>query len=200
MMLDTDEQVQIVGEAADGLGGLNLVGELRPNVVLMDIRMPGMDGLEATSRIKSAYPATAVIMMTSYDDDSLIIDAVRAGAAGYLLKDVSRDLLLHSVRAVTSGGCLIRAPLLRKAINRLCSAQHPPLITAQESTYIEQLTQREEEVLKRIADGQTNKEIGDALALAEVTVKKHVQTVIAKLHASDRTQAATTALRIGLIR
>ena len=198
-MLETDQQVQVIGEAADGLEALDRVAELNPKVVLMDVRMPRMDGLEATRRIKAAHPGTAVIMITTYDDEPLVVDGVLAGAAGYLQKDVSRDLLSHTLGAVASGVILIKSTLMRKAINRLTRTVQPTVAKSLEGTGIEELTPREQEVLKRVADGQTNKEIADALALAEVTVKKHVQSIIAKLRASDRTQAATTGLRIGLI-
>lgn len=200
VMLETDQQVHVIGEAADGLEALDLVAKLGPDVVLMDVRMPRMDGIEATRRIKAIYPGTAVIMITSYDDDPVVIDGVLAGAAGFLQKDVSRDLLSHSLGAVAGGGILIKATLMRKAINRLGQTVQPSEGKSAQWADIEQLTPREHEVLKRLADGETNKEIADFLSLAEVTVKKHVQCIIAKLHASDRTQAATTGLRIGLIK
>jgi len=199
-MLEEDPQVQVVGEAADGLEALELVAGLRPRVVLMDIRMPGLDGLEATRRIKAQHPATAVIMMTSYDDNALVVDAVRTGASGYLLKDASRALLTHTIKAVTDGGILVKESLLRKAIASLAALGQPQAGPTPEWPEVEELTQREQEVLKLLAEGWTNRQIGEKLALAEVTIKKHVQTIIAKLRASDRTHAATTAMRIGLIR
>lgn len=198
-MLETDSQVQVVGEAADGLAALDRVAELKPKVVLMDIRMPGIDGLEATHRIKTEYPSTAVIMITSYDDDPLVVDAVRAGAGGYLLKDASRDLLKHTIGAVASGGILVKATLLRKALSSSALAPPSPGLPASGHPPVDQLTGREQAVLELLAEGETNKEIGQALALAEVTVKKHVQSIIAKLGASDRTHAAITGLRMGLI-
>ncbi|MBI4317327.1 MAG: response regulator transcription factor [Chloroflexi bacterium] len=199
-MLETDQQVQVVGEAADGLDAIKMATRLHPKVVLMDVRMPRMDGLEATRRIKAELPTTAVIMMTSYDDDALVVDAVQAGAAGYLLKDASRDLLAHSIGAVASGGILVKASLLRKAISSLTSSARPSESVLQGRAQVDDLTERERAVLKLLAEGRTNKEIADSLALAEVTVKKHVQSIIAKLRASDRTHAAITGLRIGLIK
>ncbi|MBI4306263.1 MAG: response regulator transcription factor [Chloroflexi bacterium] len=199
-MLETDQQVQVVGEAADGLDAIRLATKLNPKVVLMDVRMPRMDGLEATRKIKGELPTTAVIMMTSYDDDALVVDAVQAGAAGYLLKDASRDLLAHTIGAVASGGILVKASLLRKAISSLTSMARPSEAALPERAQVDELTERECAILKLLAEGRTNKEIADSLSLAEVTVKKHVQSIIAKLRASDRTHAAITGLRIGLIK
>ncbi|MBI4498948.1 MAG: response regulator transcription factor [Chloroflexi bacterium] len=201
-MLETDPQVRVVAEAADGLEALERVAELRPAVVLMDVRMPRMDGLEATRRMKAEHPTTAVIIMTSYDDDALVVAAVRAAAAGYLLKDVSRDLLRHTIGAVASGGVLIKDSLLRKAISGFFhTAQSPEAdLPDLRAAAVEDLTEREREVLRLLAEGLTNKEIGDTLALAEVTVKKHVQSIIAKLGASGRTHAAITGMRMGLLK
>ncbi|MBI2863111.1 MAG: response regulator transcription factor [Chloroflexi bacterium] len=196
-MLDDDRELQVVGEVADGIEVLEVAAALQPNVVLMDVRMPRIDGLEATRQLKAKYPSIAVIMMTSYDDEPLVIDAVQAGAAGYLLKDVSRDLLRHTIKAVASGGILIKGVLLRKAIDSLIRVRQP---AAPDGEVVEELTLREQEVLKLVAEGSTNKDIADSLSLAEVTVKKHVQSIIAKLRASDRTHAAITGLRIGLIK
>ncbi len=200
-MLETDQQVEVVGEAADGLEALELVEKLCPKIVLMDFRLPRMDGLEATRRIKAAYPATSVIMVTSYDDDPLVVDAVLAGAAGYLLKDVSRDLLRHTLVVVADGGILVKDTLLRKAIKSLTLKARAGIEASSEPIVeVEKLTQREGEVLRLVADGHTNKEIADDLSLAEVTVKKHVSSIIGKLRASDRTHAATVGFRIGLIK
>lgn len=198
-MLETDEHISVVGDAADGQEALERVSALRPKIVLMDIRMPRMDGLEATRRIKHEQPTTSVVIMTSYDDDALVVDAVRAGASGYLLKDSSRALLLHTIGAAASGGILIKAALLRRAVSNLAEMARPQEAAAPPPTLVEPLTQREQEVLKLLADGCTNKEIGDKLALAEVTIKKHVQSIIAKLAVSDRTHAATVAIRMGII-
>lgn len=197
-MLQTDGRVKVVGEATDGQEGVELTAGLLPAVVLMDIRMPKMDGLEATRRIRAEQPTVAVIMMTSYDDTALVVDAIRAGASGFLLKDTSASLLVSSIEAVASGGMAIKAPLMRRAINSLTRVRQPNGQTAEEVAGA-QLTEREREVLRLIAEGWTNREIGDALCLAEVTVKKRVQGITAKLRVSDRTQAAIVALRMGLI-
>lgn len=196
-MLDGDPRVRVVGEAADGQQALERTLELSPAVVLMDIKMPGMDGVAATRQLKERFPAVAVLMLTNYDDEALVVEAVRAGAGGYLLKDASHELLLYSIGAVASGGILVEATLLRKAIGtrdmRPAPTERRPALAGI------QFSERDLIVLRRMAEGQTNKEIGDALGLAEVTVKKYVQAIIARLHASDRTHATITALRQGLI-
>lgn len=200
-MLATDQAIEVIGEARDGLEAVAMVAEHQPDVVLMDIVMPNLDGIEATRRIKDQRPSTAVIMLTIYDNDAYVVDAVRAGASGYLLKDASRDLLIHTIRAASSGGTLIKTSLLYEAISGLVGA-NPKQRKGDSSRAngCEELTEREREVLKLVAEGRTNKEIGKALAMAEDTAKKHVQSIIAKLGASDRTHATLKAARAGLIK
>ncbi|MFQ5880619.1 MAG: response regulator, partial [Dehalococcoidia bacterium] len=193
-MLQTNAAIQVVGEAGSGEEALARVAELSPQVVLMDVRMPGMDGLEATRRIKVRHPDTSVIILTSYDDEELVATAMRAGASGYLLKDASCDLLQHTIAAVLNGGLLIEASLISKALATFASPDD------EDEGPLEGLTSRELEVLRLLAQGNTNKEIGEALYLAEITIKKHVQNIMAKLKASDRTQAAVKAYRHGLLR
>jgi DNA-binding NarL/FixJ family response regulator len=196
-MLASAPEIVVVGEASDGEQAIKKVEELQPNVVLMDIRMPGMSGTEAVQRIKSTRPATSVIMLTMYDSDMYVVQAIQAGAAGYLTKDVSRELLCHGVRTVMDGGTLVRSGLLRRAIEVLLRAS---AIKKTESSVslIEHFTPRELDVLRLIARGCGNKEISGELHLAEITVKKHVQSVIQKMGASDRTHAAIEAARLGL--
>ncbi|MCL4464489.1 MAG: response regulator transcription factor [Chloroflexi bacterium] len=198
-MLSADERVQVVGEAADGLEALRLTMELLPQVVLMDVRMPGIDGLEAARRLRAEHSSTAVIMMTSYDDNALVVDAVRSGASGYLVKDASQALLSHTIAAVASGGILIKEDLLRKAISSLTSPMRPSSTAPQAQPEAEDLTEREQAILILLSEGRTNKDIGDDLGLAETTIKKHVQTIIAKLRAADRTSAVVAGMRMGLI-
>jgi len=200
-MLESDPQVQVVGEASSGAEALERTEQLQPSVVLMDIKMPNMDGLETTRLLKNQHPATSVIILTNHDEEAMVVEAVRVGAGGYLLKDASRDLLVSTIGAVVSGGILIEAPLLRKALGNYVNpgtAAERRRPTSQ-ATPGANLGERELVIIAKMAEGQTNKEIADALGLAEVTVKKQVQGIIAKLRASDRTHATITALRLGII-
>ncbi len=197
-MLSTAPDIEVVAEAGDGLEALEKANEHRPQVVLMDIRMPNLDGIEATRRIKSQLPSTSVIVLTIYDNEAYIVDAVRAGAGGYLLKDASKDLLIHTIRAVNSGGMLIKTSLLREAMLSLSEAAGGRLKGKPgDSTALDELTPRERDVLRLVIRGRSNKEIGQALSISEDTAKKHVQTIMLKLGVSDRTQAAVKAVRAG---
>ncbi len=197
-MLSGEPGIVVVGEASSGEEAIQKVEELEPQVVLMDIRMPGMSGTEAARRIKSARPTTSVVMFTMYDSDMYVVEAIRAGAAGYLTKDVSRELLCHAVRSVVDGGSMVRSGLLKRAVDALTRA---PAGKQQDSdgSLVEHLTPRELHVLRFLALGYGNKEICEELHLAEITVKKYVQSVIQKLGASDRTHAAVQAVRLGLV-
>jgi len=199
-MLATAPDMEVVAEAGDGLEAIEKAKEHRPHVVLMDLRMPNLDGLTATRRIKSQFASMSVIVVTIYDNDAYVVDAIRAGAGGYLLKDASKDLLLHTIRAVNSGGMLIKTSLLRKAMLDLADASG-----GQSSRkYVRSkarngLTAREHAVLHLVIQGQTNKEIGGTLCISEDTAKKHVQSILSKLDVSDRTQAAVKAVRAGIV-
>ena len=195
-MLETVSDIEVVGEACDGLEAIDKVGECQPDVVLMDLRMPNMDGLEATKRIKSQLSSTAVIMLTICDNDAYIVDAVRAGAVGYLLKDTSRDLLIHAIRAVTSGGMLVKTCLLREAMLSLADAAgERSKSNPAGPSGLAGLTRRENDVIGLVVLGRSNKEIGQELSISEDTAKKHVQTIMLKLNVTDRTQAAVKAVR-----
>jgi len=199
-MLATVPDIEVVAEASDGLEAIDKVNECHPDVVLMDLRMPNMDGLEATKRIRSQLSSTAVIVLTIYDNDAYIVDAVRAGAVGYLLKDTSRDLLIHAIRAVTSGGMLVKTCLLREAMLSLADAAGEKTKSKPAGPAgLDELTRRENDVIRLVVLGRSNKEIGQELSISEDTAKKHVQTIMLKLGVSDRTQAAVKAVRAGLV-
>ena len=200
-MLSTDQTIEIVGEASDGAEAVAMVAEKKPNVVLMDIRMPNMDGIEATRRIKDKDPSISVIVLTMYDNDAYVIDAIRAGASGYLLKEASRELLLHTIRTVSSGATLIKTDLLYEAICSLVAAKNGHQksgVSASEG--LDTLTAREQEVLKLVVDGHTNKEIGKELGITEDTVKKHMQSILAKLDVTNRIGAVAKATRAGIVK
>jgi len=196
-MLASDQGIAVVGEAASGEEGIEKVEELSPDVVLMDIRMPGISGIEATKEIKEKAPITSVIMLTMYDSEMYVIEAIRAGAAGYLTKDSSRELLCHAVRAVLDGGTLVRSGLLRQAMLGLVTMPRDKSSDGGESL-LDNFTPRELNVLRLLSLGHGNKAIGAELDLAEVTIKKHVQSIIGKLGVSDRIHAAVVGARLGL--
>jgi DNA-binding NarL/FixJ family response regulator len=202
-MLLTSPLVSVVGEAGNGFEACALTSVLLPKVVLMDYRMPGMNGLAATRAIKADHPAVSIIMMTTQSESAVVIEALRAGSSGHLLKDCSAELLVHSILAVAHGAVLVDVSLFRPVArpgteggDRRRAGQpragFPGLAT-------ERLTSREAAILQLIAQGMTNRAIGDTLSFAEVTIKKHVQELIVRLSAADRTHAAIIALRLGLI-
>ena len=188
MFLGLDPEFEIVAEAADGAEALAKARQIRPDVVLMDLLMPVMSGIEATARIRRELPDTEVIALTSVLEDASVIGAVRAGAIGYLLKDAKADELCQAIRAAAAG----QVQLSPKAAERLMREVRAP-----ESP--ETLTARETEVLRLIAQGLANKEIARALNIGEKTVKTHVSNILAKLGVPSRTQAALYAARIGLV-
>ena len=199
-MLDTTDGIKVVCEASDGLEAVAKTEECQPDVVLMDIVMPKLDGLEATRRIKKQYPNISVIMLTIYEDNAFVIEAIQAGAGGYLLKDASNDLLQHTIKAVSSGGMLIKTSLLREAVTTLVDRTPGRQGKVTGLMGAEELTSREQQVLTLLVEGRTNKEIAKELGTADETAKKHVENILSKLAASDRTQAAVKAVRIGLVK
>lgn len=198
-MLSAEQGIEVVGEAASGEEAIEMASQMDPDVALVDIRMPGMSGIEVTRRIKAAWPGTAVILLTMYDSEMYVVEALRAGAAGYLVKDSSRELICHAINAVVEGGTMVRSGLLRRAIQGLTRAPRQPAEGQAHPVMTERFTARELDILRLVSQGRTNREIAGELNLAEVTVKKHVQSVISKLGVSDRTHAAIVAVRLGLV-
>ncbi len=195
--LSKAHDLDIVGKAYSGEQAIDEVARLRPDLVLIDLRMPGMGGLEAITRIKAEFPTTAVIVLTMSESQEHLLQAVLAGAAGYLTKDSSPALLLDAIHAVLAGATTIPTELLRESLRELRrGGASPPRPRAQ---LAEPLTEREDEVLRLLAQGQSNKLIAEHLSIVEATVKKHVHNIIRKLSVSDRTQAVLTALRLGLV-
>ena len=197
-MLSPEPDLVVVGEAENGQEALDLVPGLDPDIVLMDVRMPEMDGLTALGRLKVVAPRSSVIMVTLYDDPDYLLRAVAIGAAGYILKDSSRDELVRAVRVTAEGGAIIAPSLLPDLLSRMSQVQAQP-IAAPACDLTERLSEREMQVLRLIAEGHTNQEIAEELTIGATTVKTHVQNILQKLGVSDRTQAAVYAVRCGLI-
>lgn len=193
-LLSGEEDIQVVGEASSGEEALDRVRELRPDVLIMDLQMPGMGGLEAIRQVKDMSPGTSIVVLTVDNAEVVLLEAVRAGAAGYVLKDASAELLVQSIRLIKEGGTLLPNDLLVKAL-RGVSIRAPRNESPPE---IEQLTPREQEVLLLVARGMGNQEIAQNLSLSRVTAKKYVHNILRKLQVSDRTQAALMAVRLGL--
>jgi DNA-binding NarL/FixJ family response regulator len=187
-MLAGQPDFEVMGEATTGADAIEMVAQLQPDVVLMDLQMPEMDGVTATAEIKSQYPGTHVLILTTYDTDADILRAVEAGATGYLLKDAPREELFHAVRAAAQGKTVL-APTVA---TRLLEQMREP---ARET-----LSGREVQVLTLVADGASNKEIGRKLHVSEATVKSHLLHIFDKLGVTDRTAAVTTALKRGILR
>jgi DNA-binding NarL/FixJ family response regulator len=196
-MLSAADWIEVVGEGDSCESGLKLAEELDPNMVLLDIRMPGLDGLACLERLKARHPRIAVVIVTLYDDRRYVLEAIRRGAAGYLLKDATTAEVIQTLHNVSSGHLAVEPQLLREALTVRDEA--PPAETARQRAEQYALTPREHDVLRLVAEGLTNKEIGGQLSITEDTVKKHVQNIIWKLRAADRTQAAIMALKLGLL-
>jgi len=188
MFLSLDDELEIVGEASNGEEGLALARRLAPDVILMDLLMPGMDGIAATAVLRRELPQTEVIALTSVLEDRLVVDAIRAGAIGYLLKDTNADELCRAIKAAAAGQVQLSPQAAARLMREVRVPDSP-----------EALTERETEVLRLLGQGLANKEIAASLTITEKTVKTHVSNILAKLGVSSRTQAALYAVRIGLV-
>ncbi|MEV5042520.1 response regulator transcription factor [Microbacterium sp. LMI1x-1-1.1] len=195
MVLEAADGIEVVGEAGDGAEAIEATARLRPDVVLMDVRMPGVDGIEATATIARDHPGARVLVLTTFDLDEYAFGALRAGAGGFLLKDAGRDELVAAVRAVAAGEATLAPRIVRRMIELVTAAQGadaaPPPVTG--SAGLDLLTSREQDVLQAMARGLTNTEIAEELFLGESTVKTHVGRILAKLPARDRVHAVLIA-------
>ncbi len=201
MMLQMEPDMVVLGQAADGAQAIELARQLKPDVILMDLKMPRVSGIEATRTITAEFPATQVVVLTTYDTDDMVFDAVRAGAHAYLLKDAGEDEILDVVRGVHRGESRLDPNIARKVMDefrRSTLSLKRDASTRGDERPIEALTERENEILGLITNGKANAEIAAQLFLTEGTVKNYVSKIMAKLHANDRTQLAIKALRSGL--
>jgi DNA-binding NarL/FixJ family response regulator len=207
MILADEAGIEVVGEAADGRAALDAAGRLRPDVVVMDLRMPVMDGVEATRRLTGAdasagagaAPPPRVLVLTTFDADEYVVEALRAGASGFLLKDVTPADFVNALRLVAAGDALLAPSVTRRLLDRFRDRLPAPADTVRHER-LKELTERELEVLRLLARGLSNREIADELVVAEPTVKTHVSHVLDKLELRDRAQAVVLAYEIGLVR
>jgi DNA-binding NarL/FixJ family response regulator len=201
MLLELEPDLEVVGAVGDGRAAIEAVERLRPDVVLMDVRMPEMDGVTATRELHRRFPDIGVIILTTFDDDEYIFEGLKAGARGYLLKDISSEEMAEAVRTVARGEALIQPSIARKVVaefSRL-AAGSPPAPERSPLKMPGALTERELDVLKALARGMSNKEIAAALVITEGTVKTHISNILAKLDVRDRTQAVLKAQQLQLL-
>jgi two-component system, NarL family, response regulator LiaR len=192
MLLALESDMQIVGSAKDGAEAVALAASLRPDIVLMDLKMPGMNGIEATRQICLHTPRTKILILTTYNDDPWVIEAIRAGAAGYLLKDAPREDLLSAVRGTVAGRTYVDAAVAGALLKQIVQPAPPPALLG------ERLSAREYAILQRIVAGMSNSQIADDLQLSDGTVRNYVSAILTKLDVADRTQAAVLAIKHGI--
>jgi DNA-binding NarL/FixJ family response regulator len=197
MILESRDDLEVVGEASDGEQAIRIAGQTRPDVILMDVRMPGLDGVSATARLTAEPDPPKVIILTTYDLEEPLYAALRAGASGFLLKDVRPADLVEAIRVVAGGEALLAPTATRRLLDRFLVTDVTP---AAPGGSLERLTEREREVLTLLARGASNAEIADRLTVTEATVKTHVSAVLRKLEVRDRVQAVVLAYDLGLVR
>lgn len=199
MLEEADEGFVLVGDAGDGASALDVVGQTQPDVVLMDLRMPGMDGLEAIKRIRAAWPHIAVLILTTYNEDDLMIRGLQAGACGYLLKDTDRATLFRAIRAAAHGEMLVQPEVMARILSHAAHGVSSPLSLVNAVRRETDLTERELEVLESLVQGERNKEIAVRLSVSERTVRAHLSTIYMKLNVDSRAQAVAVAIERGLV-
>jgi DNA-binding NarL/FixJ family response regulator len=193
LLLKLEKDIEVVGSAQDGAEAVELVNKYHPDLVLMDLKMPGMNGVEATRRIVNGNPEVKVLVLTTFEDDEWVFDAIRAGASSYLLKDTRREQLIEAIHGTSCGKSYVDPQIAGKIIGKVADSQIAP-----QTLILKKLTQREVETLHLIAHGYSNAEIADKLHLSEGTVRNHVSSILSKLEVPDRTQAAIIAIRYGI--
>lgn len=193
LLLGLEKDLQVVGTARDGAEAVERVSQKQPDLVLMDLKMPGMNGIEATRQIRARFPSVKVLVLTTYDDDEWLFDAIRAGDSSYLLKDTPREKVVEAIHGTVAGRSFVDPAVAGKLLDQVASRQSQPA-----SLLTEKLTERETDVLRLLAKGLTNAEIAAQLYLSEGTVRNHVSAILDKLGVSDRTQAAVIAIQHGL--
>jgi NarL family two-component system response regulator LiaR len=193
MLLKLERDIEVVGLAQDGAEAVNLVQKHSPDLVLMDLKMPGMNGIESTRRIRLQHPEIKVLVLTTFDNDEWVFDAIRAGASGYLLKDTPRDKVIEAIRGSVAGKSYVDPLVAGKLLDQVASEQARP-----SALLTDKLSERETDVLRLLARGFSNTEIADRLHLSEGTVRNYVSAIFSKLDVSDRTQAAIIAIQHGL--
>ena len=196
-ILNAREDIEVIAEAKDGIEAVEKAKTLKPDVILMDISMPRMNGIEATRRIKLEHPQIGIVVLTMYQDEEYIFDLVKAGATGYMLKTSDSSQILKAIRSTYQGESLIQPSVASKILSEFSHLSQPR--PAKPPRPAKELTDRELEVIRRVADGKTNKEIANLLNISEKTVKNHVRNIFHKLDVDDRTQAAIYAIKKGLI-
>jgi DNA-binding NarL/FixJ family response regulator len=198
-LLRREPDLEVVGQAGDGQAAIDLVQELRPDIVVMDVRMPGMSGVEATRRIHELFPNVQVLVLTAHDDDQYVFSLLEAGACGYLLKSAPVAELVKAIRLVKAGESPLDPIIARKIVTRMNGTPEKPVSQHSDTSLVEELSAREQEVLKMLAQGLSNRAIGEALFISDRTVQAHLTNIYAKMGVTTRLDAVLTAIRRGML-